>query len=131
MTAVDTRPAPLTDPPRAAPVREADEVHADMIEAAQAEHDGERLFVEFGGQRFTARTHRPVGAFAVMCARLKSKDGATITAAPIQLLMAWIEKDEHDALFEAIGEVDDLEAWMGGEFRVAMEALANRPSQAP
>lgn len=110
-----------------APVRAASEVHADMIEAEQVEADS-GLKVTIFGQEFTARKHRPAGAFAVMCARLKSPHIAVQLAAPIKLLEAWLVVEDADRLYDAISEVPDFDAWLETEFKDAMEALAARPT---
>jgi len=86
------------------------------------------LKVSLCGQQFTARTSRPIGAFTVFCARLKSGDGITIGAAPLRLLMSWIVPEEHDALMEAMESVDDMEEWTQGEFAAAVEVLVARPT---
>lgn len=113
-------------------VRNPEEVHADGIEqAADEEASDAPLQYVLNGETFTARRNRPQGAWAVFCARLKSKNTVEQTAAVLTLLKAWTVPEDHDRLDDAVSLVDDLEQFVITEFRDAVEAMMQRPSPAP
>lgn len=94
---------------------------------APLEADGP-LKVTLCGQEFTAKDKRPIGAFSVFCARVKTPDPVTQAGAPLMLLKAWIIPEDHNRLDTALESVEDLEEWMQGEFAQAMTELVDRPS---
>lgn len=89
------------------------------------------LTVTLHGETFTARSSRPLGAFTVFCVRIKSTDGVTQAAAPLKLLMTYIVEEDHERLLNVMETVDDLEAFMAGDFARAVEVLVQRPTSAP
>ena len=69
-----------------------------------------------------------MGALVMFARRVDDKNPARKIAAAVRLLEKWVVPEDHDALWEAIEDLDDIEAFMEGDVARFVETVAARPT---
>jgi len=99
------------------------------VEARQ----GEQQSVLLAGIEVRVVVDPPVGALMVLTRRLKSKDIQDQLGAILELCDKWIDPEDRDELYDAVGGLhagEEIENFMDGELAHLVEVVSARPTLA-
>lgn len=89
------------------------------------------LKVMIAGQEFTVVDEPKAGAMLILARRLDDKNPMVQMSAAVRLMEKWIIPADHDRLFSAIEDVENVARFLQTEFAKFIEDVSARPTWAP
>ena len=108
-------PAPQVDDTFQAEARTADPVDGPLV-------------MQLAGVEVRVVDSPPAGALVMFARRVDDKNQPRKIAATVRLLEKWVVPEDHEKLWDAIEDVQDVEAFMEGDVARFIEAVAARPT---
>lgn len=109
---------PQVDDAFAAEVRTADPMEGPLV-------------LELAGVQVRVVENPPAGALVMFARRVDDKSVPRKVSASVRLLEKWVEPEDHEKLWDAIENLQDVESFLEGDVARFVEAVSSRPTSAP